>query len=466
MVDTDKLSALGLPFLIGLLLLSAGCRPVGPGGSNEHPRLTGLPTDIMITQADNDLDISAATFSDPDSGAGDVTLTLAVGNGTLAAAGGSGVTVSGSGTAALTLAGMDVDIDIYLDNPGNISYTAVAVSGNDADLLTLTANDGIGGDIALGTVNIDVDGPDNDAPFFTGLDGGATYTEGGSEILADTDVTITDYELDAFNSGNGNYSGADVWIRRQGGANLNDAFSFISAGTINVVGGPNGGGTISRGGFVVARIADVGDNDELQISFENNGTAPTRSVVNEILQAVQYQNTSNSPPANVTLEWTFDDGNTGGSQGAGGALSNIGSATVSIVAVNDDPEVFNMPTDIVVTQETPSDVSISSIYFSDEDSGSADVTFYLLAGIGTLSATSGGGVIVGGSGTLSLSLTGSAADIDTFLNTPSNIQYTGDVGVVGNDVDVIDLDANDGGNTGIGGGTNVYLGSINVDIVP
>ena len=47
---------------------------------------------------------------------------------------------------------------------------------------------------------------------------------------------------------------------------------------------------------------------------------------------ITYANSSDAPPASVTIDWTFSDGNAG-AQGTGGALAATGSTTVSITAV-------------------------------------------------------------------------------------------------------------------------------------
>lgn len=53
-------------------------------------------------------------------------------------------------------------------------------------------------------------------PSFTNLNGGNTFVEDGSAVVIDSDVTIADPELDALNSGNGNYAGAPITIVRNG----------------------------------------------------------------------------------------------------------------------------------------------------------------------------------------------------------------------------------------------------------
>ena len=151
------------------------------------------------------------------------------------------------------------------------------------------------------------------------------------------------------------------------------------------------------------------------------------------------------------------------SDGAGGT---IGATTFSITVnpTNDDPFITGLPSDITVTENTPSNVDLSAVTLTDADSGGNSITLTLSVNSGTLSATSGGGITVSGSGTPTLTLTGSAANIDTYLNTASNIQYTGAEGSHGNNADTLTLIANDCGYTGTGGGGDISLGTVNIDI--
>ncbi|MCK7569202.1 hypothetical protein, partial [Marinobacter xestospongiae] len=97
---------------------------------------------------------------------------------------------------------------------------------------------------------------------------------------------------------------------------------------LTVAGGPNGGGTVTAGGNVIATIANTG-NGELQLNFADNGTAPTTALVNEVLQAIRYSNSSNDPAANVQLDFTVSDG----------AANGTGSITATLTDVNDAPSV-------------------------------------------------------------------------------------------------------------------------------
>ncbi|MCH6258863.1 hypothetical protein MLD52_20055, partial [Puniceicoccaceae bacterium K14] len=166
------------------------------------------------------------------------------------------------------------------------------------------------------------------APSFSNLDGTPAFTENGDPVTLDADVSIADTSLDLLNSGNGNYDGASVSISRNGGTNADDVLAVPTGGNITVTGGPDGGGSISESGNTIATIANAGDDDEITISFTDaNGTTPTTALVNEIIQAVTYQNSSDAPDSSVQLDWTFSDG----------ANDDTGSTTVAITAVNDAP---------------------------------------------------------------------------------------------------------------------------------
>jgi hypothetical protein len=149
-----------------------------------------------------------------------------------------------------------------------------------------------------------------------------------------------------------------------------------------------------------------------------------------------------------------------------GTAFSSATDTVSLTAtaVNDDPTATGLPTDVTVTEDTLSNLDLSALTFADVDSASNAISLVLTAGAGTLTASSGGNVTVSGSGSGQLTLSGTASDIDTFLNTASNVKYTGAANAAGDNVTTLTLTANDGGAVGTGGGTNVTLGTVNIDI--
>ena len=185
------------------------------------------------------------------------------------------------------------------------------------------------------------------------------------------------------------------------------------------------------------------------------------------MQAIAYSNTNDEPVGSVQLDWTFDDENSG-LQGSGGSLVATGSTTVSLVASNDDP--YNnggLPSDITVTEDVASNVDLSLLDIVDPDHGGGSLTVTLSTSTGgNLMASSAGGVSVVGSGTSSVTLTGTQDDLNSYLNNAANIQYQHSVTHTnGNDADQIAVIINDNGNTGLGGGADVTLGTVNVDIL-
>ena len=122
-----------------------------------------LPSDVTVTEdVASNLNLSAVVLADVDT-AGSITVVLTASAGTLTATTGGGVTISNSGTAAITLTGTVSAIDTFLNTASAIQYTGASnVSGNNAALLTITADDGSGA-VTVATVNIDITGV-NDAP--------------------------------------------------------------------------------------------------------------------------------------------------------------------------------------------------------------------------------------------------------------------------------------------------------------
>ena len=176
------------------------------------------------------------------------------------------------------------------------------------------------------------------------------------------------------------------------------------------------------------------------------------------LRSVTYENTSENPnPLTRTVTFIANDGDNN---------SNIQTRDITIASINDDPtNVPGLPSDVTVIEETASNVDLSLIDLGDVDAGSSNLTVTLTTSAsGILTASSGGGVTVVGSGTTSITLTGNLTDLNTFLDTVSNVQYTGPTDLAGNDVDTIQVDVTDNGNTGTGGGGTIGLGAVNVDI--
>ena len=210
-------------------------------------------------------------------------------------------------------------------------------------------------------------------------------------------------------------------------------------------------------GSVVAFVVKAVNSGTLTI----NGS-PYAATTNDEIAAGKNAFWTPATNVNGTLNvFTITAKDDAGDESTSGAIQ----ATVSVTPVNDDPTLTGLPASITVTEDVASNVDLSSATFADLDAGSSDVSLVITAAAGTLSAVSGGGVLISNSGTSSINLLGTVSNIDTYLNTASNIQYT----TVSNSNTATNLTfvANDGGNTGVGGGTSVSVGSsVTVNITP
>lgn len=246
--------------------------------------------------------------------------TLAGGNGATAT-----LTFNGNATAA------------FIQRVANeVVYNVLNTDRPTAETRTVTAtfsDNGNGGSGGAQTDNITgnlVVVATNDTPDFTGLDGTPSYTEDGAAVVLDADVTVLDSELDQ----GGDYAGATLVLVRNGGVDASDTFSIQTGGNL-VVAGSN----ISSGGNVIAAFDTASVDGQVTITFQNNGTAVTTALVNEVMQAIRYSNDGNdptSPTATPQIDWTFNDKNSG-TQGSGGEGTGTGSITVTLNNVSDAP---------------------------------------------------------------------------------------------------------------------------------
>ena len=141
-----------------------------------------------------------------------------------------------------------------------------------------------------------------------------------------------------------------------------------------------------------------------------------------------------------------------------GSLSSLpATLSLDIASVNDLPTGEGVAgTTVTALEDVATALDFSGVTISDVDSDDTVVSMTFEADEGALSATSTGGVSVSVSGT-SVTLSGSVADINSYLSGANNIQYTGLANVSGTAVDTIAVSVSDGE-------TPVDLGSVTVDI--
>ncbi|AQZ35152.1 hypothetical protein BHQ29_18990 [Pseudomonas sp. LPH1] len=249
----------------------------------------------------------------------------------------------------------------------------------------------------------------NDAPIVTSSGGASTFTEGDGGTVIDSGLTLSDLD---------NSTLASATVSITGNFQSGDVLSFINDGS------------------TMGNITATYDAGTAAMTLTSAGATATLAQWQAALRSVTYSNSSDAPStANRTISFVANDGQND---------STAATKVVSVMAVNDAPEI-TAPVSIAVTEDMPS--AITGISFSDVDAGSANVTVTLSISSGTLSATSGGAVTVGGTAS-ALTLTGSIANINSFI-AGSNLSFTTAANATA-DV-TLTVNINDGGNTGNGG---------------
>lgn len=270
----------------------------------------------------------------------------------------------------------------------------------------------------------------NDAP---------TLDLNGGNVGADNAVTFTEFSHQGAANGDG--------VLIASNATLTDSDGTVDTITVSLTNSQSDTGERVYLSGTFTGVNYTLNNDNTITITRNGGTTDNMLAA---LQAVRYQNNSDTPATTartITITATDDTGD-----------NTPQTTTVTVQASNDTPTMTGLPTDVTVAEDTASDLDLSAISLGDPDVTNT-LTVTLTAGAGTLSATSGGGVTVGTSGTGVLTLTGTAAAIDTFLNTASNIKYTGAANANGNNATTIFVKMNDGAGSG-----DIPVGTVNVDI--
>ena len=391
-------------------------------GANDAPTM-GTNTGITVAEGSADTVIAKANLevTDVDTAAASITYTLSAvpANGTLKKSGG-----------ALAQDNTFTQADI---NSGIITYTHDGTE-TASDGFSFTVSDGAGGSIGATNFYITVT-PVNDAPV---LENSGTMTL--TSITEDDDNPV------------GNTVASVI------GDSITDADPAAVEG-IAIVGLSGNGTWQYHTGSGWAAVGEVLNSSALLLK----DTSSLRFIPDASFQ--------NAQSANITFRaWDQTSGTQGTkvdttTNGGTTAFSTAtATASVAVTGINDDPAILGLPAVVTVAENSASNVDLSAATLSDPDSAANSVTLTLSVGSGALSAnTEIPGVTVGGSET-ALTLSGTVSAIDTYLNTASNIKYTGAVGTYGDNAATLTLTANDGGYTGAGGGGNVTLGTVDINI--
>jgi hypothetical protein len=170
----------------------------------------------------------------------------------------------------------------------------------------------------------------NDAPVLNFGGGAPNLSAAGAAIAPAAGITVTDGELSALSSGNGDFRGASLVVRRDVAVVASDTFTFAAIGGVTVAPTGTGGDfQIAGNTFASFNTATAG---QVTVTFAVAALAAIPgSVVNSVMQALLFDNNTVSNGDSVVLQYTFSDGNSG-AQGSGGAGTFVGTRTISVVA--------------------------------------------------------------------------------------------------------------------------------------
>ncbi len=312
-------------------------------------------------------------------------------------------------TGVLTLSG-SASVANYQTALESVTYTDTSDTPNTGNrTVSFQANDGtLNSNLGTKTVSV---AAVNDAPVVT-TSVGTTAAQEQVAIVVDGSVTVTDVDSP-------NLTGATVSIT--GGFQTGeDQLNFVNQNGISGIYNSLTGVLTLSGSS----------------SLANYQTA---------LESVTYTDTSNTPnTGNRTISFQVNDGF---------ANSNAGTKTVSVAEVNDAPVATITPLSYSINEQSTYSFKNNGLSISDVDAGAGNVTATLAVGEGTLTVTAGGTtVLVGGSGTSTVTLTGTVAQINALLNSDgtSTVDYFDNVNTPTHNTS-LSLTVNDNGNTGTGG---------------
>ncbi len=183
--------------------------------------------------------------------------------------------------------------------------------------------------------------------------------------------------------------------------------------------------------------------------------ANTNDLINAANKAFWTPDTDANGSLNAFTVVAKDDG--------GAESASPVQVVVDVTASDDAPGLSGTPTDIRVVEDSASNLDLSDLTFTEADNETITVTLNISAGSFSTpadGATVGNGVAETGVSNTRITLQGSADDINAYLDTASNIQYTGVANAAGEDQATLTISAVDSNDTALAGGNR----SINIDI--
>ncbi|MFQ3234703.1 MAG: hypothetical protein ACI9C4_000254, partial [Paraglaciecola sp.] len=176
--------------------------------------------------------------------------------------------------------------------------------------------------------------------------------------------------------------------------------------------------------------------------------------INDGLISYQHDDSENF---NDSFGFSFADGLEDGITAITGQIF-----TFTLNSVNDNPTVNNAPAGLALNEDTSGQIDLSGMTLADTDSASITLTLTMSGGVFTAPADGssiGSGVTATLVNATVITLAGSVADINAYLDGTANIQYTGANNVSGDNAASLTLSASDGS-------ADVTLGNVSLNISP
>lgn len=167
---------------------------------------------------------------------------------------------------------------------------------------------------------------DNESPDLSSETNVVEYNENGDALSIFPDASVSDTQMDAYNGGLGNYHGAILSVVI-GNASSVDKLVFAEGNDLRL-----SNGTELMKGDVVIGIVTLNDGVFTIAFTEDNGAIPTKQDVQNVLNQIQYENSSDSPVSTVNVSVTLADQN--------GLISEALTTQIDITSVNDVPLVY------------------------------------------------------------------------------------------------------------------------------
>ena len=200
----------------------------------------------------------------------------------------------------------------------------------------------------------------------------------------------------------------------------------------------------------------TGVRSDLVFSFN---AATSSTAIEHLIEDLQFSNAQDAASTSRTIDFDLLDGtgNRVDTPTQGTVIPTPYSTTLTIAAQNDLPTASGLPSDVSVRIATLSAVPLSTLVLADADKNDI-LDLVLTANNGALSALSSAGVLVAGSGSTSITATGTSLALNAWLADTSHVQFTGPAGLSGDNAALLSVSIDDGS-----GG--VSLGSVNIDIL-